>query len=561
MTASSGAGLLAVRRSGCYHPQVAETLPSLARAPEARTETVDDLVMYARNGKLRVPRFQRALKWDAEDVSLLFDSIYRGLPIGALLLWKHPAPAERIALGPLHIDAQEIPDAWYVVDGQQRLTSLAAGLARSWPPPEGSSDPFRICFDARRNAFIAWDDTAPSTAVPLPELLDAAQLGEWVLTWEHREDRELRQRVFEAGKRLREYRVPLYVVDTDDEEVLREVFYRVNKRGKQLEWTEVHDAIFGHRAGPPSTLAELKSALTDLDFGQLTKRQLLNTLVAFRGGDVTRSPRENLAEQRTLLDGAVAEVLPALRRVVLFLRTQAGIPHERLLPYGWLLEPLTRFFALHPEPGARSRELLVRWVWRSFLAAHMLEERTLRRRAISAIGRDEQESVQALLGLVPREQVTIALPARFDGRAAESRIVALALFTFRPRHLVTGEVIDVPVLLTKEDRAAFPTILDVPNSGPENRLIHPPTPHNEFQKRCLAAAPGARDSVLGSHAVGAAALGAYLRGDVVEFFKVRRRELVERLFVVADERCAWSQKDRDRPALPGTGGRVGGGDA
>lgn len=538
---------------------MAETVRSLARAPEARTETVDDLVMYARLGKLRVPRFQRALKWDAEDVSLLFDSIYRGLPIGSLLLWKRPAPAERITLGPLHIDAQEIPDAWYVVDGQQRLTSLAAGLARSWPPPEGSTDPFKICFDARKKAFIAWDDEAPSTAVPLPELLDAAQLGEWLLSWAHRDDRELRQRVFEAGKRLREYRVPLYVVDTEDEEVLREVFYRVNKRGKQLEWTEVHDALFGHRAGPPSTLGELKNALTDLEFGELDERQLLNTLVAFRGGDVTRSPGDHLDEQHTL-DGAVAEVLPALRRVVLFLRTQAGIPHERVLPRAWLLEPLTRLFALHPDPSARSRELLVRWVWRTFLAVPALGERTLRRRVIGVITKDEAESIQALLALVPREPAAHVLPDRFDGRAAESRIVMLALLTFRPRHLVTGEAIDVSAVLSNDQSSAFPTILDAGSSGPENRLIHPPMAHNEFRKRCLAALPGARDPVLRSHAVGPAALAAYVGGDVEEFFKIRRRELSERLAVVADERCGWSQNDRDRPALSGTGSRGGGSD-
>jgi len=36
-------------------------------------------------GHVRVPSFQRGLRWEASDVQDLFDSIYRGYPIGSLL--------------------------------------------------------------------------------------------------------------------------------------------------------------------------------------------------------------------------------------------------------------------------------------------------------------------------------------------------------------------------------------------------------------------------------------------------------------------------------------------
>lgn len=85
---------------------------ALARPPEARVETVDDLVRLARRGRVRVPRFQRGLKWDAGDVCALFDSIYRGLPIGALLVWKRTAPAAAIKMGPMAVNAEAFADAW-----------------------------------------------------------------------------------------------------------------------------------------------------------------------------------------------------------------------------------------------------------------------------------------------------------------------------------------------------------------------------------------------------------------------------------------------------------------
>lgn len=59
--------------------------PVLRYRPEARTESVEDLVSRFARGLIRVPSFQRALKWESREVLDLFDSIYRGYPIGSLL--------------------------------------------------------------------------------------------------------------------------------------------------------------------------------------------------------------------------------------------------------------------------------------------------------------------------------------------------------------------------------------------------------------------------------------------------------------------------------------------
>jgi uncharacterized protein with ParB-like and HNH nuclease domain len=96
--------------------------PRLPRKPEARTEKVEDLVERVRRGLVRVPRFQRGLKWKSSHVVELFDSLYRGYPIGSLLFYKRSAKADRLALGPRVVEAPETSEAWWVVDGQQRVT-------------------------------------------------------------------------------------------------------------------------------------------------------------------------------------------------------------------------------------------------------------------------------------------------------------------------------------------------------------------------------------------------------------------------------------------------------
>ena len=124
-----------------------------------------ELVVWARRGRLRIPSFQRSFRWDRDDVVKLFDSVLRGYPVGTLLMWQRPAAAARLEIGPLKIDAPEAVDAYWVVDGQQRVTSLVGALAASpeWATPGfGSSMTFMTTGSCRP------DDArrCPSTGFP-----------------------------------------------------------------------------------------------------------------------------------------------------------------------------------------------------------------------------------------------------------------------------------------------------------------------------------------------------------------------------------------------------------
>ncbi|MBK9757166.1 MAG: DUF262 domain-containing protein [Nannocystis sp.] len=62
------------------------------------------------SGRIRVPVYQRSLQWDASDVLSLFDSIYRGFPVGSLLLHhRSAAPATTLEFGPITIHAPRRP--------------------------------------------------------------------------------------------------------------------------------------------------------------------------------------------------------------------------------------------------------------------------------------------------------------------------------------------------------------------------------------------------------------------------------------------------------------------
>lgn len=547
-----------------YHLTVGSVLGALQRAPEAGTETISDLVHFAQAGRLRVPEFQRPLRWGERDVVALFDSVYRGLPVGSLLFWKRPAEADVVVIGPLRFNSERHSDAWWVVDGQQRLTSLAVALGRALPLPVKPSvaDPFVVYFDAPEAEFRTPPrrGLVPVGWVPLPVMLDATRLSEWVHEWPLGTDRELRRRVFEAGTRIRDYRLPRYLVDAPDNKaghaLLRELFFRVNNTGKPLNWNEVYDALYGHAEGTPSTTSELSKDLAGLGMGRLEGGLVTTCLIAFRGLDVTRPLAEHRRKDPDVLRGAVAEALPALRQTLTFLKIRAAIPHLRLLPRTMILEVLVRFFAVHPEPSNRATDLLVRWVWRVILGEHRIDERTLERRAVAAVSKDEELSIQAMLSLLPKTSTKAPhIPESFDARSAESRVAMLALASLQPRHLLDASPVDLAVLIEAAHANAFGQIIRAAKSAPEstrapeNRILHPGS--GAFRRAVLEriATYGVSDTVLRSHAISADAASALLSGDDAGFLKFRRNE-IQRILISLGERLAgWERGDNDRPSI------------
>jgi hypothetical protein len=528
----------------------------LVRRPEARTESVEDLIAAALRGEVRIPVFQRGLEWRTRHVLELFDSIYRGFPIGSLLLRREAATAGPLYIGPVAVFGTETKNALWVIDGQQRLTSLVAGLGRPQTLPTTPDDPFVVYFDPVEQGFHAPPRSGdlPSKWVPVPQLLDGAKLTEWVFSWNHGREPELRRIVFEAGRRLREFRVPVYVIESDDEHAVRAIFHRVNAAGKPLSWTTVHDALYGHKIGPPSTLPALASQLEELGMGALDQEtQLLPCLAAMRGLDVTRPLGEHLQRDPDVLDGAAAEAVPVLRRVLGFLRVEAEIPHLRLLPSSAPLVVLARFFTLHPEPNERCTTLLVRWVWRWFLSRDV-DERTLKRRGIEGVDDDLEATVQRLLALVQHDMASsnFVAPDTFDARAAQSRLALLAMASRKPRRLGVAATtdtseIDVAELIRQADLAAFRPLFPLSRdltSGPENRLLLPGSGAAFKELRSFIRAHGVDHAILKSHLISPRVAQAILDDDMITALDERDSALDGEVDALGDRLAEWGRSDR-----------------
>src|SRR5437868_673447 len=108
--------------------------------------TVEELVGMIERGELRLPEMQRRYVWRSTRVRDLFDSLYRGYPSGAILLWETD---EEVPLQETAVSQQSNPyrSTRLLLDGQQRLTSLSAVIRGAAVKVRGRSRPIELLFN------------------------------------------------------------------------------------------------------------------------------------------------------------------------------------------------------------------------------------------------------------------------------------------------------------------------------------------------------------------------------------------------------------------------------
>ena len=108
--------------------------------------SVEELVGMIERGELRLPEMQRQYVWRSTRVRDLLDSLYRGYPSGAILLWEtdEVVPLQTFAVAQSHNPYQSTR---LLLDGQQRLTSLAAVIRGIPVTVRGRQRPIELLFN------------------------------------------------------------------------------------------------------------------------------------------------------------------------------------------------------------------------------------------------------------------------------------------------------------------------------------------------------------------------------------------------------------------------------
>ena len=211
-----------------------------------------NLVEDIDRGRIALPDIQRPFVWKPVQVRDLFDSMYKGFPVGTLMFWETGAEAGIRQIG--GVDGDAVPRL-LIVDGQQRLTSLYSVLygkpvldsrfkqkriniafrpedesfevtsAAIRRDPEYIADITPLWGDSYRSVvrdFLARLATHRQAGVDLPE-------REWNAQQDLLEDR------IDRVRDLRDFQFQaLELTGNADEEQVGDIFVRANSKGVQL---------------------------------------------------------------------------------------------------------------------------------------------------------------------------------------------------------------------------------------------------------------------------------------------------------------------------------------
>jgi len=108
--------------------------------------TVKELVGMIERGEIRLPEMQRRYVWRSTRVRDLLDSLYRGYPSGAILLWETDS---KVPERDFSVSQQVSPYSTnkLLLDGQQRLTSLSSVIRGESVKVRGRKRPIDILFN------------------------------------------------------------------------------------------------------------------------------------------------------------------------------------------------------------------------------------------------------------------------------------------------------------------------------------------------------------------------------------------------------------------------------
>lgn len=368
--------------------------------------TVEELVGMIERGELRLPEMQRRYVWRAPRVRDLLDSLYRGYPSGAILLWEtdEDVPLQDFGIGQ---QANPYKNTRLLLDGQQRLTSLSAVIRGDPVNVRGRKRPIEVLFNLEHPDKLSVvteviedgsemdededgiGDETDSTEDDLQRRFEKMtfvvatrkleQLPHWVKVTEVFKSDSDRPFLKRAGiadlddpraenysqrlARLRGIRKYVYRMDilerTLSYEEVTEIFVRVNSLGAKLRSSDLALAqITAKWRGALKTFQAFQDECArtgfDLDLGLLLKH-----LVVFATGQSRFLTVSSTSVER--LQQAWKECVPGMEFALNFLRSNTGIDSPALLSSPFLLVTLgyyghVRGYNLSPDEAQSLRQ-------------------------------------------------------------------------------------------------------------------------------------------------------------------------------------------------------------
>ena len=202
-------------------------------------QPVGNLLGWIKSGEIAIPEIQRPFVWTASKVRDLIDSLYKGYPVGYIIIWRNPDI--RLKDGTLSAGKKVL------IDGQQRITALTAAvvgqqvlnkeykkerikIAYNPLAKEGESF-FEVCNSAIERNSIWINDISEI----LSESASSFKIRKDYLAANPQADEEQVEKRIDALKAIKNSQIGIIELNSDlDIDTVTEIFIRINQKGVSL---------------------------------------------------------------------------------------------------------------------------------------------------------------------------------------------------------------------------------------------------------------------------------------------------------------------------------------
>ncbi|NPV88407.1 DUF262 domain-containing protein [Coprothermobacteraceae bacterium] len=198
--------------------------------------TVYQVLAWIDAGEIAVPEIQRPFVWDSSQVRDLLDSLYKGYPVGYLIVWQNPNVRLK--------DGSTSAGKKILIDGQQRVTALMTALRGAqvldW---DYRKRHIAIAFNPMSEVFEVTNPAIQKDVRWIPDISRVFSPGFRILDelndYCNKNPEADKNQVYAALEKLRGIQnVPIGLIELSHEldiDEVTEIFVRINSKGTKLD--------------------------------------------------------------------------------------------------------------------------------------------------------------------------------------------------------------------------------------------------------------------------------------------------------------------------------------
>ena len=357
----------------------------------------------------------------------------------------------------------------YVLDGQQRLTSIFSVFQTELTPKDDSNwkDIYYLIGNSKNSQELQFmplvkEEVDLKKHFPIKTLFDSVEYrrATEILGDEEKAEIDKLQEIF------KEITIPVQRMETDDKSIVAIVFERINRAGVPLESFQLLTAwSWSTDFDLQEKLDELSGELSGCGFDGLAEDQdlLMKCFTGYILGNTSPSAMMELSGEE--IRDNFAKIKNGLKSTIDFLQKELHLYSLSYIPYPSMMVSLVKFFGTDKVGGQlysdKQRKQLIKWFWKSCFS----------RRYSSGVNNAHQTDINAMKKLRENEDIDISTfkcdisesfftDNQFYINSVNTKTFIALLASRSPRSFISGAKVDLAATLklssSKEFHHIFP---------------------------------------------------------------------------------------------------------